>query len=134
MEQIQTLYDLECALTNLLRRLWDKYCGYIFLFVIVLALICYQWPVLYQHWTCKGWSYNSSGSSQVDEQMDYIKIQHIIRNGGIARTHEANPDDEIEYSWLEAKKAQMDSRRQVMRQLHDPFRDQIYDFELEVIR
>ena len=93
---------------------------YIFLFAIVVVLVCYQCPMLYELWICKGWSYTPN-SSLVDEQIDLIKIQEIIKKGGIAKRHEASPEDEFEYNWLEAKKEQMESRRQVMRELRDGF-------------
>ena len=131
MEEIQTLYDLECTFTGAIRNLWDKYCGYIFLFAIVVVLVCYQCPMLYEPWICKGWSYTPN-SSLVDEQIDLIKIQEIIKKGGIAKRHEASPEDEFEYNWLEAKKEQMESRRQVMRELRDGF--SIETFQLRMIK
>lgn len=104
------LFDIECAITGALSNLWEEYGGYVVFVSVIAIMICLPFSDnIYRSIMPCDMEYNSASyTSLIDEQIEMIKIQDAIKNGG---------NDDIsgeDLSFRKAKSIQKEDRDAVL--------------------
>ena len=106
------LFDIECAAVwpGAIGNLWEEYGGYVVFVTVIVIMICLPFSYnIYRSIMPCDMEYNSASyTSLIDEQIEMIKIQDAIKNGG---------NDDIsgeDLSFRKAKSIQKEDRDAVM--------------------